>query len=251
MDAKELTVVLRDCKRVADETPAEWYIELGQRIETAIAALTSDAAQAPTNGIPATLRHDEGAIARCSYCGRYSIDPQTLSDRQPKCECGEKHGWSGSFIKPGPDAKWSGAAPVAPAAAAPSLWQPIETVPKDGTEVALLFAAEVELLGETRPRVRAASWRIDWTIPYRRDNPPTHWTPMPGAPDAVPASPAPLAAAGLMELREAARKFFNLTQGDSTVIIRAPSAKKRDAIVAAGQRLRNAILATTHGDKQS
>jgi hypothetical protein len=69
---------------------------------------------APPNGIRATLTHDEGAIARCSYCGRYSLDPKTLSDRQPKCDCGEKHGWSGSFKKPGPDAEWSGAAPSAP-----------------------------------------------------------------------------------------------------------------------------------------
>ena len=61
-------------------------------------------------------------------------------------------------------------------------WQPIETVPKDGTEVVLLFDDEVALLGKTRPRVRAASWLVDWTIPYRRDNPPTHWTPLPAAP---------------------------------------------------------------------
>lgn len=65
--------------------------------------------QEAVNGIPATLRHDEGAIARCSYCGRYSLDPKTLSNRQPKCDCGEQHGWSGSFKKPGPDSKWSGA----------------------------------------------------------------------------------------------------------------------------------------------
>lgn len=61
-------------------------------------------------------------------------------------------------------------------------WQPIETVPKDGTEVVLLFADEVTLLGKTRPRVRAASWLADWTIPYRFDNPPTHWMPLPAAP---------------------------------------------------------------------
>lgn len=45
------------------------------------------------------------------------------------------------------------------------------------------------------------------------------------------------------ELREAARQFHNLTQGDSTVIIRAPSAEKRDAIIAAGERLRAALSA--------
>lgn len=83
------------------------------------AASTARATPDPTNGIPATLTHDEGSIARCSYCGRYSLDPKTLSDRQPKCECGEKHGWSGSFKKPGPDAKWSGAAPAIAEQAAP------------------------------------------------------------------------------------------------------------------------------------
>lgn len=67
------------------------------------------------NGIPSTLSHDEGAIARCSYCGRYSLDPNTLSDRQPDCDCGEKHGWSGSFKKPGLNAAWSGPSPAAPA----------------------------------------------------------------------------------------------------------------------------------------
>ena len=61
--------------------------------------------------------HDEGAIARCSYCGRYSLDPATLSEhhrKQPVCECGKQHGWCGSFEKPGSDARWSGNAPVRP-----------------------------------------------------------------------------------------------------------------------------------------
>jgi hypothetical protein len=69
---------------------------------------------APLNGIAANWYHGEGAIARCSYCARYSLDPKTLGeDRyQPVCECGQKHGWSGSFKKPGPDAKWSGRSPA-------------------------------------------------------------------------------------------------------------------------------------------
>jgi hypothetical protein len=86
---------------------------LGQCVN--VAPTPSDKQEA-VNGIPATLRHDEGAIARCSYCGRYSLDPKTLSNRQPKCDCGEQHGWSGSFKKPGPDSKWSGAAPLAQSA---------------------------------------------------------------------------------------------------------------------------------------
>ncbi|MEF3068104.1 DUF551 domain-containing protein [Pandoraea apista] len=66
--------------------------------------------------------------------------------------------------------------------AAQPKWMSSETAPKDGTEVALLFADEVTVLDKVRPRVRAASWLGDWTIPYRRDNPPTHWMPLPAAP---------------------------------------------------------------------
>jgi hypothetical protein len=52
------------------------------------------------------------------------------------------------------------------------------------------------------------------------------------------------------ELREAARQFHNLTQGDSSVIIRAPSAEKRDAIIAAGERLRAALApAQAHAEE--
>ncbi len=49
------------------------------------------------------------------------------------------------------------------------------------------------------------------------------------------------------ELREAAREFHNLTQGDPEVLIRPPSAAKRDAIQASGERLRAAIAATKPG----
>lgn len=62
----------------------------------------------PVNGIPATWFHGEGAYAQCGYCKRYTLDPKALSDRQPACECGEKHGWSGSFKPPGPTAQWAG-----------------------------------------------------------------------------------------------------------------------------------------------
>lgn len=42
-------------------------------------------------------------------------------------------------------------------------------------------------------------------------------------------------------VREAAKDLHNLTLGDATVIVRAPSAEKRDAIMVAGQRLRAAL----------
>jgi len=65
-------------------------------------------ARKPLNGIAATWHHDEGAYARCS-CGWYSLNPATLSSKPPPCwNCNDTLGWSGSFVKPGPDAKWSG-----------------------------------------------------------------------------------------------------------------------------------------------
>ena len=78
------------------------------------------------NGIPATHKHDEGAIARCSCCLRYSLDKATLSDRQPICDCGKQYGWSGSFVKPDTNSKWSGkapSAPVPPTECAPAAWK--------------------------------------------------------------------------------------------------------------------------------
>jgi hypothetical protein len=113
--------------------PAQWA-ELHQRnlrgenfdgMIDALPATTQPVQQdtKPLNGIPATMFHDEGAIAQCNHCGRYSLDRKTLSERdsdQPVCECGKQHWWSGSFKKPGPDAKWSGATPPAEKQAAPS-----------------------------------------------------------------------------------------------------------------------------------
>jgi hypothetical protein len=68
----------------------------------------------PLNGIPATWQHGEGAYAQCGDCGRYTLDPAALRIRAHLCECGSASGWSGSFKKPGPDAKWSGTAPGVP-----------------------------------------------------------------------------------------------------------------------------------------
>lgn len=71
--------------------------------------ITAPAATESTRGahIKATMFHDAGAYAECGACGRYSDDPKTLSDRQPVCDCGKQHYWSGSFKPPGPYAKWS------------------------------------------------------------------------------------------------------------------------------------------------
>ena len=100
--------------------------------EKRLEAIGIVAPRPPVNGIAATWWHDEGAIARCHYCRRYTLNPKALSDRPPACECGEKHGWSGSFArltqtpsgadccarsKP-PNVEFSGGAPLYGAASA-------------------------------------------------------------------------------------------------------------------------------------
>ena len=64
--------------------------------------------------IPKTGHHDAGAIARCSYCGRYSdnpkalqYDPRATSAKDLRCDCGKTHGWSGSFKRPTAGSIWS------------------------------------------------------------------------------------------------------------------------------------------------
>jgi len=64
--------------------------------------------------IPRTGQHDAGAIARCSYCGRYSDDPRALqydprseSPHDLRCDCGKTHGWCGSFQHPTAESIWS------------------------------------------------------------------------------------------------------------------------------------------------
>lgn len=58
--------------------------------------------------IPKTLMHDAGAIARCSYCGRYTDDKSALADVEPpKCDCGRRAGWCGSFEPPTEASQWS------------------------------------------------------------------------------------------------------------------------------------------------
>jgi hypothetical protein len=64
--------------------------------------------------IKETYRHDAGAIARCSYCLRYSDDPLALeydprkeSTNDMRCECGKTRGWCGSFSRPTAESKWS------------------------------------------------------------------------------------------------------------------------------------------------
>lgn len=61
--------------------------------------------------ITGTLAHDAGAYARCSYCGRYSDDKDSLIENRfgstLECDCGKSDGWSGSFYPPTKDSVWN------------------------------------------------------------------------------------------------------------------------------------------------
>jgi hypothetical protein len=52
------------------------------------------------------LRHDAGAFGRCTYCGRYSDNPNCL-EFEYLCDCGKKRGYSGSFKKPTEESIWN------------------------------------------------------------------------------------------------------------------------------------------------
>ena len=57
---------------------------------------------------PSSTIHDRGAFARCSFCGRYTSDARALSMHlHVTCDCGSDSGWSGSFVYPDDEARWS------------------------------------------------------------------------------------------------------------------------------------------------
>lgn len=74
-----------------------------------------------------------------------------------------------------------------PAAAAPSGWLPIESAPKDGSDI-LLFGGGVVYIGSWADVLNEfLSQVLDWHPPGcpAEDEPiPTHWAPLPAAPDA-------------------------------------------------------------------
>jgi hypothetical protein len=70
-------------------------------------------------------------------------------------------------------------------------WQPIDTVPKDGTNV-LLFADGEVTYGRWRGEVRGEDqeWAEEWVVPpgwwimntFLPEKAPTHWIPLPAPP---------------------------------------------------------------------
>lgn len=62
--------------------------------------------------------------------------------------------------------------------------------------------------------------------------------------EAAKAAPVAVPTEQAVDLRTAAKDFFNATHADSTVKITAPTAEKRDEILAYGSRLRDALIQT-------
>ena len=57
--------------------------------------------------IKATMYHDEGAMAQCSFCKRYSDNYKALIRNDYLCNCGKAGGWTGSFKKPTETSLWN------------------------------------------------------------------------------------------------------------------------------------------------
>lgn len=56
--------------------------------------------------IKQTPHHGAGAYGRCSYCNRYSDDPNCIYGPHFMCNCGKSHGYSGSFLPPTESSIW-------------------------------------------------------------------------------------------------------------------------------------------------
>lgn len=71
------------------------------------------------------------------------------------------------------------------APAAPAGWQPIETAPKDGTQIALATHKTAHA-GRWQQRMYGDNWWMsgDYVAAFSTINPPTHWMPLPAAPGA-------------------------------------------------------------------
>lgn len=166
--------------------------------------------------------------APCEHCGSTDIfiEREDLSAYQARCnDCGSR----GPIVEEGryydneeagqrdAIAAWNRRAAPSPAAAAPSAaqWLPIETAPKDGTDI-LLYAPAGEWEGKpTDARTTVGHWTteeecrrqvgdcggecrcpeydhddpywLSWDGGFLPELPPTHWMPLPAAPGAQPA----------------------------------------------------------------
>lgn len=81
----------------------------------------------------------------------------------------------------------------APQAQHPLSWQPIETAPKDGTDILLYFGAWGWIRGNWDSQLHHGKPKPYWTndrlrylgVTETRANQPTHWMPIPPAPNGI------------------------------------------------------------------
>jgi len=113
IEAQELSGLCRGCfingrcVHVAKNTVrCEWYDKMYPVSAEQIKLKSGEASKGIRgDDIPASHRHDAGAYGRCSFCGRYSDNPQCLS-LDFRCDCGKKNHFSGSFVSPDKNSLW-------------------------------------------------------------------------------------------------------------------------------------------------
>jgi len=109
MKRSDPDAIRRECDTSVQGTLTKCGVHLNAGIRKAISAAILGAEPARDlrgEDIKRTYDHDEGAYARCSYCGRYSDDPKSLQHKLV-CDCGKETGWCGSFMKPTKDSVWN------------------------------------------------------------------------------------------------------------------------------------------------
>lgn len=94
--------------RAPSETVAAMKVSAGEAAPTPQNSQDNPVRGSHING---NWFHDAGAYARCSWCGRYSDKIEALNKDEWPCECGKLHGWSGSFVAPTADSRWSDLTP--------------------------------------------------------------------------------------------------------------------------------------------
>ena len=129
-------------------------------------------------------------IKPCPFCGSSDcevVDGIHYNDWVVRCNsCGA----NGAAFAYGQDAveKWNDVSSA-------SVWQPIEAAPKDGSRILLFYSkSRKEGVTETavgrweiqkyhdRPRPYWENEKYIGDVSYKRENPPTHWMPLPSPP---------------------------------------------------------------------
>lgn len=117
-------------------------------------------------------------------------------------------------------------------------WQPIETVPKDGTRVLLHLPSGYVVLGEWQENRHyrngklvheSAEWNWGASVVWLFDAPePTHWMPLPASPEGFASQPASFSEqmADLID-REIEQSTSSVHQAIEEILGRSPSREER------------------------